>query len=207
MIDNYESLPTGAIKQINIDPFKYDYDYVDKSYNKIDNNSMSCLRLGNIIGTLGYTPQSILDVGYGNGNFLEWCSKLIPGCFGNDIEPAYPLPEKIAFTKDITDKFYEVITFFDCLEHFNNLDFIGNLKCRWLVVSLPWCHYFSDEWFKNWKHRKPNEHIWFFNDDSLRNTMQQYNFTLIRTNNIEDTIRKHEHYPNILTQIYLKNEA
>lgn len=207
MIENYQLLPTGAIKQVNIKPFQYDYNYVDKTYNKINNNSMSCFRLGNILGTTGYVPHSLLDVGYGNGNFLEWCSKIIPNCFGNDIEPAYPLPEHIKFVKDISEQFYEVITFFDCLEHFESLDFLNNLKCRWLVISLPWCHYFSDDWFRSWKHRKVDEHIWYFNDDSLRQTLEQYNFTLVRTNNIEDIIRKHETYPNILTQIFLKNET
>jgi len=207
MIENYQLLPTGAIKQIDIKPFNYDYNYINNSYNKLDNNSMSCLRLGNILGTTGYIPNSLLDVGYGNGNFLKWCSKIIPNCFGNDIEPAYELEPPVQFIKNITERFFEVVTFFDCLEHFSSLDFLANLKCRWLVISLPWCHYFSDDWFKSWKHRKVDEHIWYFNDDSLKQTIEQYNFTLVRTNNIEDIIRKHENYPNILTQIFLKNET
>jgi hypothetical protein len=41
-----------------------------------------------------------------------------------------------------------------------DIEFVKDLKCHYVCISLPWCHYFSDEWFETWKHRKPNEHLW-----------------------------------------------
>jgi hypothetical protein len=73
-------------------------------------------------------------------------------------------------------------------------------------VSLPNCHYFSDEWFETWKHRRPNEHLWHFNETSLINFMNEIGYSKVNICNIEDTIRKHSHdYSNILTGIFKKD--
>ena len=75
MLDNYEKDSNGVIKQINCTPFSYDYSYAD-NYNTLPTNDiMSHLRLGYIVGSLGKMPESILDVGYGNGAFLNLAKK------------------------------------------------------------------------------------------------------------------------------------
>ena len=66
-------------------------------------------------------------------------------------------------------------------------------------------NYFNDEWFKNWKHRKPNEHLFHFNKTSLVNFMSEVGYTLINMSNIEDTIRKNNlNYSNIITGVFKK---
>ena len=71
MLDNYEKDSNGVIFQKDREPFLYDYSYAD-NYNTLPTNDiMSHLRLGYIIGSLGKMPESILDVGYGNGAFLN----------------------------------------------------------------------------------------------------------------------------------------
>ena len=206
MLENYEKLQNGVIKQKNINPIKYDKDYIDKSYNTYGDKTlkMSYLRLGYLLGSIGCIPESILDVGYGNGDFLLTCSEIIKNCYGNDVSN-YQLPNNIKFVHNIQKEFFDVITFFDSLEHFNEIDFIKNLNCNYIFISLPWCHNYSDEWFKTWKHRRENEHIFHFNEESLINFMKENNYEVINITNFEDTVRKSLNTDkNILSGIFKK---
>jgi hypothetical protein len=206
MIENYEELSNGVIKQKKINVILYNYDYISKSYNTYGEKTtrMSFLRLGYLLGTLGFIPNSILDVGYGNGDFLKTCSEIINNCYGNDISN-YPLPKNIESVLDIQSKFFDVVTFFDSLEHFEDISFVKNLQCDYVFISLPWCHYHSDDWFYSWKHRRENEHIFHFNEKSLVNFMNENGFKLINLTNFEDTIRKPiNEDKNILSAIFKK---
>ena len=203
MLDNYEKDLNGVIKQINCTPFSYDYSYAD-NYNTLPTNDiMSHLRLGYIVGSLGKMPESILDVGYGNGAFLN-LAKNSTTCYGHDISQ-YPIPEGVSFVENILENYYEVISFFDVLEHFSNPYFLKDLNCKYIVCSLPHCHNFSDEWFENWKHRKPNEHLWHFNEESLIKFFDVQGYSKINTSDFEDVVRKSkETYSNILSGVFLK---
>lgn len=210
MISNYKILDNGVIKQEKIINKNIDYniDYVNIRYNSYGEKGlqMSYLRLGYILGTIGFIPTSILDVGYGNSDFLKVCKNIIPECYGNDVSN-YPLEDGIDFIENITEKYFDVVTFFDSLEHFNNIEFVKNLKCKYVCISLPWCHNFSDEWFLNWKHRREDEHIFHFNEKSLEIFMKTMGFELISFSNVEDTIRKTEfNYQNILTSVFKKKK-
>lgn len=207
MLEGYKINEYGVIEQIDkTKKISYDVTYSDIRYNtygpKVDN--MSYLRIGFIHGAIGRNINSILDVGYGNGSFLKVCKNYIPKCYGNDIS-GYPIPTDCIFVENITDKHYDVITFFDSLEHFDNIDFVKNLKCNYVCISLPWCHYYSDTWFKEWKHRRPGEHLFHFNSDSLDQFMLQFSFKKkCNSINIEDIIRKSDDKNNILTALYEK---
>lgn len=208
MIENYEILENGLIKQKSIlnKIRTYDYDYVNSSYNQYGEkgSQMAGLRLGYLVSKLGYWPKSILDVGYGNGDFLKICKNKIDS-YGNDIS-GYPVPEGVTFVENIFERHYDVICFFDVLEHFEKIDFVQNLKCDYIFLSLPWCHNFSDEWFSNWKHRRPDEHLWHFDEKSIKNFFNEMGYEMIDYSNIEDLIRvSNEDYPNILTCIFKKN--
>ena len=208
MIENYEILKNGLIKQKSIlnKIRTYDYDYVNSSYNQYGEkgSQMAGLRLGYLVSKLGYWPKSILDVGYGNGDFLNICKNKIDS-YGNDIS-GYPVPQGVTFVENIFDRHYDVICFFDVLEHFEKIDFVQNLKCDYIFLSLPWCHNFSDEWFSNWKHRRPDEHLWHFDEKSIKNFFNEMGYEMIDHSNIEDLIRvSNEDYPNILTCILKKN--
>ena len=114
MIENYEITIDGVVKQKNTKPFLYDNSYSDSRYSIFnDRGNILNLRIGYIIGSIGKVPDSLLDVGYGNGDFLDSCKGFIPNLFGNDIQPAYPLQNDITFIDDITNQEVEVITFFD----------------------------------------------------------------------------------------------
>ena len=208
-MENYEVLENGLIKQKTIlnEIRTYDYDYVNNSYNQYGEkgSQMAGLRLGYLIGILGYVPSSILDVGYGNGDFLKVCKNVIES-YGNDIS-GYPVPEGVKFVDNIFDKHYEVITFFDVLEHFEDINFVKDLNCDYIYISLPWCHFFNEEWFMNWKHRRPDEHLWHFNHKSIEKFFNEMGYDMVDYSDIEDVIRTtNESYSNILTAIFKKRK-
>jgi hypothetical protein len=203
---NYKKNHHGVIHQIEYTETVYDQKYVDVRYNNYGEmtNYMSHLRLGYIVGSIGKTPNSILDVGYGNGSFLETSSSIIPHCFGYDVS-GVKLSDKIKIVDNLFSQHYEVITFFDSLEHCEDIYFLDKLNCDYVCISVPWCHNFSDEWFENWKHRRPDEHLHHFDQQALKNFVESQGFVIINSTNIEDSIRKTDHpYQNILTSIFKK---
>ena len=208
MIENYTKLPNGVVKQNQIFEKiqEYNPEYVQNRYNTYGENGlqMAFLRLGYLLGNINFTPNSILDIGYGNGDFLKVCTSHIPNCYGNDVSN-YPLPKNVSFVEDIKSKHFDVVCFFDVLEHFPSIDFVKDIKCDYIYISIPWCHYISDEWFTNWKHRRPDEHLWHFDSDSLVKFFEENGFENISLSNVEDIIRTSESdLPNILTGIFKK---
>jgi hypothetical protein len=206
-LENYVKLENGVIKQKNVNKIEYNYEYSNK-YNDHGEkaNYLSYLRLGVLLGNINKIPTSILDVGYGNGAFLNAAKNIINHCSGFDIS-GFPLPDDITIENSIYEKHFDVICFFDSLEHFDDINVIDKLKCDYVYISLPWCHYFSDEWFLNWYHRKPNEHLWHFNSESLIRFFEENGYKNIYLGNVEDTIRKNStsnENPNILSAIFKK---
>jgi hypothetical protein len=204
-LTNYTKLGNGIIKQLNVENIEYDFEYSNKYNNYGEKaNYISYLRLGVLLGNLDKTPNSILDVGYGNCSFLNAAKNIIPNCYGYDISD-YPVDSNITRVDTMFGTHYDVISFFDSLEHFTEIDFIQKLDCDYITISLPWCHYFTDDWFMNWYHRRPNEHLWHFNDTSLVNFFAENNFKNIYLGDYEDAIRKNGDtgkYPNILSAIF-----
>lgn len=208
MLKNYKLDENGVITQINKNTIEYNKEYVVQRYDTYGtlNLSMSHLRLGNIIGSIGKIPESILDIGYGNGSFLQTASTVVKNCYGHDIS-GYPLPDGCDFVKDIMSKHFDVITFFDSLEHYENIYFVKNLNCNFVCITVPWCHHFDDEWFDSWKHRRPNEHLWHFSDISLVKFMDSQGYNMLSLSNIEDAVRKTSlPYQNILTGVFAKRK-
>jgi hypothetical protein len=161
----------------------YDRDYVASRYDVIPDKvrEMSMLRIGWLVGEI-QRFSSILDVGYGNGDFLKaWA--LWPNWemrrYGADIS-GYPLPDgcvsidltnvdEIQLTKDI-----DVVTFFDSLEHIPDLSFMRHIQSQWIALTVPW--FPGQECFANWKHRRPGEHLHHFTPHSLSLFMFNYGY-------------------------------
>jgi len=207
MLNNYELTQDGVIKQKEFKLYDYSIEYSDSRYSNFsDRGNILNLRLGYVIGSIGKIPESLMDVGYGNGDFLNCCIGSISKLYGNDIQPAYPLEKGISFVEDITNQEVEVITFFDSLEHFADIEFVKDLKCTYVVISLPWCTNGEDDtWFESWKHRKPDEHLYHFNEKSLTAFMNRQGYDLINYTNIEDKVRVDSKLiPNILTACFKK---
>lgn len=200
ILDGYLKNKDNLIYQVNYSKITYDKKYVDERYNTygVLNEYMSHLRLGYIIGTIGKIPESILDVGYGNGSFLNICKNIIPKCYGSDIS-GYEVPIGVEFISDWIHKDVEVLTLFDVLEHLDNPYILQSIKAKYIIISVPWCHNNSEEWFLNWKHRRPNEHLWFFDEKSIYKFAKRIGYNVLHYTNMEDVIRTNPNEKNILT--------
>ena len=191
------------------EPMKYNTQYMDY-YTKMD-ASMSLMRLNLLDQYVKFS--SLCDFGYGDGRFLSVLKELSHDddkLYGHDISN-YPLPEGVTFVEDIKDIDVDVTTFFDSIEHIpvaNIHEILGSIKTKYIMISLPWMHErMGAEWFRNWKHRKENEHFHHFDAHGLITLVHKAGFTPIHICNHEDEIRKSVSYlPNILTIIAKKND-
>ena len=205
MLDGYKKHINGIIEKLDKKQFNYSDEYSGKynDYGELT-NYISYLRLGFICGAVGRYPESILDVGYGNGSFLKCCSERISNCYGFDVSP-YPVPGNCQKVQSIIDRYYDVVTFFDSLEHIEDISIVSKLDCSYVCISIPWCHNYSDDWLKNWKHLRPEEHFWHFDKFSLISFMESCGFSYMCGLDLEDIIRKADEKNNILTCIFKKS--
>lgn len=208
MIENYYIDRIGLIRQEKYIKYNYDANYIKSSYGVYGdelNLRMAHLRLGYIIGSIGHIPDSILDVGYGAGHFLSTANKIISNCYGFDVIQDLDVPKCFTFVEDWLNLDVEVLTMFDVLEHFEDPYIIKKSKAKYISVSMPECHYFGDDWFSSWKHRKPNEHLTHFNKTSLSEFMKECGYSTINITNVEDVIRDNgKSYSNIISGIFTK---
>jgi len=210
----YTTMLPGYVTQLyrDIDLVNYDAEYVKKydSYDKNDTIKLNKQRVSNIIQAVDWNGiDVILDVGCGNGLFLEEMYKRDqPVLYGYDVVDV-ELPDyvkKIKSEEEIFTKKYDIVTFFDSLEHIPVNDIRKYLKkfdTEYFVISVPWFHYHNtSDWFMKWKHRRPNEHLHHFDSFGLIRVLNDVGYDCISINNNEDVIRKSDNgQPNILTVV------
>lgn len=205
--NHYEVNRFGAIKHVNPSPFTYDESYVaiyDSPEYKKQSEYLQAMRVGFTIAAHGRPIETITDIGYGTGAFMKEAKKVIPHVFGVDltgvsVEGCYITPHVLNS---------DVVCMYDALEHFHNLEFVEKLPAETLIISLPYCHFHTEgiEWMRTkYKHLKPSEHIWHFNEYSLRATMNSFGWKEVARSGHEDVVRKSEHgLQNILSMAFKK---
>ena len=195
----YQDVVTGAIPT-------YSKEYSEERYDKYETTrAMSELRFSLCQDLFKF--ESVLDFGYGNGDFLYVCSENGVQSFGYDVSD-YPLKKPVVKTDSIyTD--CDLVTFFDSIEHLQTRDissFLAKLHTNQILISLPWFHDLGNDWFYHWKHRRENEHFHHFTAGGLCDAMEAAGFTPIYHSNPEDKIRKSSHaLPNILTMAGIRS--
>jgi hypothetical protein len=195
----------GVITQTDHRPYVYDAEYsatYDKPEYLRQAEILQAMRLGFAQGAHGKPILTLLDVGYGNGAFINFAKKHVPHVYGFDItgvplDGAYQMPELVKA---------DVFTFWDVLEHFPDCSFLSTLPAETVCVSLPYCHFHTEgiQWLeKSYKHMKPDEHIRHFNEWSLPAFMKQYGWHPVSLSGHEDVVRKSAHgLQNILTMAF-----
>lgn len=197
MLDNYALDQFGTLYQIKQAPFVYSETYAN-IYNIKRSDRLDSMRTSFATSTyktiFKIAPMSLLDMGFGNGDFLRKASEVFDQCFGYDIVKEQPMPDGCKRIDDPFKQYADVATFWDSLEHFPDpYGTIQRLRAKFVCVSAPYCHWKShedDEWLQNWRHLKPNEHLYHFTPQSLRRMMESLGYKCIVENAVfEDEVR------------------
>jgi len=202
--DGYEICKeTGAVKSISREvTANYDHAYVAR-YEDYPQAELSRIRASLVMKYVG-DFKTICDVGFGTGAFLAEIGRVNPSAtlHGFDVSP-YPPPDFVKVDPNWQEKEWDVVTFFDSLEHFVDLP---KVNAKSVVVSVPWYPWCStEEAFLKWKHRRPGEHLWHFDSVSLPRVFEKMGMREIFLGNPEDEIRKSEtHRSNILTMVFAR---
>lgn len=183
---------------------KYDAAYAAKYDSYPTTNAMSHLRLG-LAATVMTAGDHLIDIGYGNGDFVKLACQAGYQAFGYDVHgqgKKYGVREVDVFASNCH---WDLVTFFDSLEHIDELDKVRELNTRTdaVMVTVPKTPvWFPGDRAHTWKHYRPGEHLHYFSEESLGRLFfpKKRQFTGC----IEDVIRgklpKYEQ--NTLTVIY-----
>ena len=212
MLPNYRIDEFGVIHQVDFTPITYDKAYISYYEDKSDRTiKLGYQRLGWILGLLDRMPQSVLEIGYGTGTFIEAAQITgVPRCAGCDIAN-FPLPAGVAFLawEAALAASWDVVAMFDVLEHIPDLSFLARLKTNYLAIAVPYCRWrelgdAGDAWFETWRMRLPHEHLHHFDRESLVALLAHHGFACVTLNTFEDGIRLRtgETGPNILSGFF-----
>jgi SAM-dependent methyltransferase len=150
---------------------RYDASYAHQ-YDDRPHRAMSELRWNFIQRTLNFgAGRRVLDIGYGNGSFLKHCESRGAEIFGIDVHGEdFGIPE-VNFRTNLE---FDLICFFDSLEHLPSFDIIMGLKAKYVIVSVPNPPNFFLAEPGRWRHFKPGEHLHYFSRDSLDYLMREW---------------------------------
>jgi len=184
----------------------YDAEYVRSRYEAIDANvrALSARRLA-VLYAFAPRRGMLLDFGAGSFRFVE--AAIAAGWFAWGYDIAGQHHANFWDYKRGWPKF-DVVTFFDSLEHLPDpAGLVGELAPRVVMVSVPECHYPNTaEWFMDWKHRRPGEHLWHWNRRTLPAFMARLGYQCEMLSWFEDEFRPNHDQaePNILTGIFTR---
>lgn len=196
--DEYKFDRYGVLHMVNPKPFQYDGNYCsvyDTPEYTQRAELLQALRLAFATGVHGRPIQSILDVGYGTGAFMNFAKKQVPVVYGHDVSGVL-VPAGCDFTEDV-NIVCDVISFWDCLEHYPNIQFVKDLRAETIVLSLPF--FPGTDKFPTWPHRKPNEHLHHFTLESMKKWMWKMGWRMTAFSKHEDIVRRRDTDWNILS--------
>lgn len=169
-------------------------------------DEMSATRAGIVLQTINLQISAkIIDIGYANGAFLKVMKRLGFEVFGMDLHGQDMGIKEVGFDYPVV---YDLVSFFDALEHFEDISLPQQLQTRNAIVSLPLPPSFFPAYPEKWKHYKPGEHLHYFSPESLDEYMKRWGLTKrITSGHPEDAVRGRlfvdkNKYPNIYTAIY-----
>jgi SAM-dependent methyltransferase len=188
----------------------YDAAYAHQ-YDLRPHKQMSALRWSFIQRWLALAAGSrILDIGYGNGSLLKHARQCGMEVYGLDVHSEdFGIPT-VSYR---TTRTFDLVCFFDSLEHFAGFDPLFGLRTSNIVVSLPAPPDFLLESPQHWRHYKPGEHLHHFSPESLDFLMGKWGLRRkVASGFPEDALRGkwtfgQRVYDNIYTAIYSKGES
>ena len=155
---------------------------------------------------------SLLDIGCGTGSFLR-AAPLNFTCIGCDInQHCVDYCNKNGIEASGTsiplEHEFDVITMFDVIEHYPNLDVLDTIKCilkdnGYFVFCTPNFKPSRLDNIEEWRHYRPKgEHVFCFSEKSILTMAKLHGFKVIDINFEESKIRLPE--KNIATYVLKK---
>lgn len=135
--------------------------------------------------------SAVLDIGIGAGTFL----KAHGNCWGFDVNPRGLewLSHRGRLVDPYTDDLsrFKALTFFDSFEHLlEPWTLLDRIKEQFVVMSLP---IFRDcQHVRASKHYKPDEHYWYFTEESLSRFMGYHGFALVSQHDDETRLGRED---------------
>lgn len=190
----------GHLWQEKIEPIKYGKEYL-KTYAGRPTIELSWVRLAFLY--LYKHDGCILDIGYGDGEFIRQASRAGYMALGYDNHAD---DIGVMTVKELVPGAFDVVTMFDSFEHMPDLDEPFKASPSLFVVTVPWLPSdVTDESIREWRHYKPNEHLHYFTEKSLISIMSRHGYGMETRKPIEDLIRKNpQSSPNTMTFIFRK---
>lgn len=152
--------------------FQYDLSYWDTM---IRQNSSSAKVISRIRWDFvsDVKPKVVLDYGSGPGWFRAFAPENILQVDTYDIAP-WP-------QTGINYKYYDLVTFWDVLEHIPDLDVIRSflVHAKAVAVAIPVLP--EGKNLETWKHYKKGEHVRLFTKVSLQEFFKKFGFRLIKS--------------------------
>ena len=152
--------------------FKYDLKYWNKMLRQ---NSKTAQRINKIRWNLVVTlpVKRILDYGSGPGFFAAFA----PEGYKVDTYDINNYPQT-----GIKHRKYDLITFWDVLEHFHDLSKafkdMRRLKAKYIAITVPVVRPGLE--LKTWKHYKPGEHFHYLSKKEWDEVFKFYGFKKLR---------------------------
>lgn len=154
--------------------------------------------------------SKVLDIGYGNGAFLKRAREASMDIYGIDVHTEdFGIP-----TIDFDTRLrFDLVCFFDSLEHFANFEPIFRLRADAAIISIPNRPDTILESPRSWRHFKPGEHLHYFSANSLDRIMRRWGYTHKLTEGFpEDALRgklliNRKLSDNIYTAIYTREKV
>ena len=172
----------GFLKQMNPKPFDYNLSY---KASQSTNIAMSWLRLGWLLSNLFYgriRHFNMVDIGSGNGSFVDEARKVFKRAV------PYDLAGKSIDESELYSTRWDVVVMSDVLEHYSDIDMFWTLQFKYAMISFPETP--KDYPLEDWKHYKPNEHIYCLNRESFEKWVKANGCEVIASGCPEDAIRK-----------------
>lgn len=188
----------GHLWQENPSPFEYGKEYVN-GYAGRPTLELSWVRLAFL--WIYKKDGRVLDIGYGDGEFIRQASRAGFFTMGYD---AHADDIGVPVVKELKPGVFDIVTMFDSFEHMADLDEPFKAAPSMFVVTVPWLpEGVTDETIRQWRHYKPNEHLHYFTEKSLRAVFSRHGYGMETREPIEDIIRKNpQSSPNTMTFIF-----
>ena len=175
----FEKDDYGFWHQMNPEKFQYTEDYKKIQKTTVE---MSWLRLGFLFSVISPTIAKkfvACDVGSGNGCFAKEASRF----FEKGIRQ-YDLSGESISREELIKTHWDIIFLTDVLEHFESIDDLFDISFDYGFFSFPETPK-VDDWKQlvNWRHFRPNEHIWCLYADGMKQWVEAHGYEVISVGN------------------------